>query len=386
MASGPDLNGSAVPVVIAEDSFAQRRYLRAVLEAGTEFTVVGEARNGREAVAVVERLGPAALLLDLELPGMRGLEVIERIMAIRPTPIVVYSEDDTEHGAQAMDALSAGAVDVVPKPQLDSEAAAAASYAAELRRRLKVASRIKVITHPRARLRPGGAAMGRVISPRAAAARTAAAARAAMPRPSRGKDRAALTRTSHTELVAIGASTGGPQALASLLPALPADFAPAVLVVQHMADGFIPGLVAWLDGLCSLPVVMGQTGRRLAPGTVTIAPSGLNLLVLDNLKVVCEKAPARQFHVPGVDAAFLSVAEHVGPTAIGVILTGMGRDGATGLKAMRDAGATTLGQDEASSAVYGMPQAAFAAGAVEHQMPLADIAPSLLSLVEEADG
>jgi chemotaxis response regulator CheB len=184
-------------------------------------------------------------------------------------------------------------------------------------------------------------------------------------------------------LLAIGASTGGPQALATVLGALPADFGPAVLVVQHMAEGFIPGLVSWLDQLCPLPVVMGATGRRLMPGTVTIAPSGLNLLVRDHLRVVCEPAPERQFHVPGIDASFESIAESVGAEAIGVLLTGMGRDGAAGLKAMRERGALTIGQDEATSAVYGMPAAAFAAGAVEHQLPLPEIAPLVLGLLAE---
>jgi two-component system chemotaxis response regulator CheB len=127
--------------------------------------------------------------------------------------------------------------------------------------------------------------------------------------------------------------------------------------------------------------VQGATGRRLLPGTVTIAPSGLNLLVRDHLRVVCEPAPERQFHVPGIDASFESIAESVGAESIGVLLTGMGRDGAAGLKAMRERGAVTIGQDEATSAVYGMPAAAFAAGAVEHQLPLPEIAPLVIALL-----
>jgi chemotaxis response regulator CheB len=187
------------------------------------------------------------------------------------------------------------------------------------------------------------------------------------------------------KLVVIGASTGGPQALLTVLSALPADLEQAVLVVQHMAEGFIPGLVSWLDQLCALPVVMGATGRRLAPGTVTVAPSGLNLLVRDHLRVVCEPAPERQFHVPGIDASFESIAASVGAEAVGIVLTGMGRDGAAGLKAMRERGAITIGQDEATSAVYGMPAAAWNAGAVEHQVPLPEVTPLLLSLLAEGE-
>jgi two-component system chemotaxis response regulator CheB len=366
-----------VPVVVVDDSSVQRRFLRGALEATTEFTVVGEARNGKEAVALVERLRPAAVLMDLDLPVMNGIEAIERIMAGRPTPIVVYSAFVEEaNSTNAIAALAAGAVDVVAKPSW-GEGGQLDDYAAELRRRLRVAARVRVITHPRGRLRAGAtAALAR--APREAE-RVAAAPPAQRARPLARHEPA-------VEVVAIGASTGGPQALATVLGALPEDFKPAMLVVQHMADGFIPGLVAWLDGLCPLPVVMGETGRRLLPGVVTVAPSGLNLLVRDSLRVVCEAAPERQFHVPGIDASFTSLAESVGPAAVGVILTGMGRDGAIGLKAMRERGAATVGQDEATCAVYGMPAAAWTAGAVEHQLPLPEIGRAIRTLVDGVDG
>lgn len=363
-------------VLLVDDSPVQRRFLRGALESSTDFNVVGEARNGREAVAMVERLRPAAVLMDLDLPVMNGMEAIERIMATRPTPIVVYSAFvDCENSTNAIEALAAGAVDVIPKPQW-GEGGQLDEYAEDLRRTMRVASRVKVITHPRARLKKTAPVIARAerAAPAGSVASVAAAQRVS---------RTAYRKPVHVQLVAIGASTGGPQALATLLGALPADFAPAVLVVQHMAEGFIPGLVAWLDHLCALPVVQGETGRRLAPGTVTVAPSGLNLLVHDYLRVICEPAPDRQFHVPGIDASFESIAGSVGAEAVGVLLTGMGRDGAAGLKRLRDRGAVTIGQDEATSAVYGMPQAAFALGAVEHQLPLADIAPLLVALAAE---
>lgn len=365
-----------VALLLVDDSPVQRRFLRAALENTPEFSVIGEARNGREAVAMVERLRPAAVLMDLDLPVMNGIEAIERIMARCPTPIVVYSAFvDGENSTNAIDALAAGAVDVVAKPEW-GEGGQLDAYAEELRRRMRVASRVRVITHPRGRLRTTSPGLVKV---------PARAVRADVPpAPVRHQPPETLRHPGSVQLVAIGASTGGPQALATVLGALPAGFAPAVLVVQHMADGFIPGLVSWLDQICALPVVQGETGRRLAAGTVTVAPSGLNLLVRDHLRVVCEPAPERQFHVPGIDASFETVAETLGAEAIGVVLTGMGRDGAVGLKAMRERGAVTIGQDEATCAVYGMPAAAWAAGAVEHQLPLPEIGPAIVSIVRDA--
>lgn len=365
-----------VALLLVDDSPVQRRFLRSALENSPEFVVIGEARNGREAVAMVERLRPAAVLMDLDLPVMNGIEAIERIMARCPTPIVVYSAFvDGENSTNAIEALAAGAVDVVAKPQW-GEGGQLDGYADELRRRMRVASRVRVITHPRGRLRTS--------NPSPSALVTVPAVKADVPpAPERRVTAADLRSPGTVQLVAIGASTGGPQALATLLGTFPADFAPAVLVVQHMAEGFVPGLVSWLDQVCPLPVVMGATGKRLTPGTITVAPSGLNLLVRDHLRVVCEPAPERQFHVPGIDASFASVAESVGAEAIGVVLTGMGRDGAIGLKAMRERGAVTIGQDEATCAVYGMPAAAWAAGAVEHQLPLPEIGSAILALLRE---
>jgi two-component system chemotaxis response regulator CheB len=351
-------------VIVVDDSPVQRRFVRAAVEADPDFVVVGEARNGKEAVALVGRLRPAAVLMDLDLPVMSGIEAIERIMAASPTPILVYSAHvGGEESANALEALAAGAVDVLAKPGPD-DVGSLDEYADQLRRRLKVAARIRVITHPRGKLRAQGHQPSGRLSLTASAPADDVEVRHGV------------------KLIAIGASTGGPQALLTVLKELPADLSQAVLVVQHMAEGFIPGLAAWLDQLVPLPVVVGGSGKRLMPGTVTIAPSGNNLLVQDDrLRVLCVAPSAGQFHVPGIDQCFTSVADALGPDAVGVLLTGMGRDGAIGLKAMRDRGAATLGQDEATSTVYGMPQAAFAQGAVERQLPVEDIAPAVLGLV-----
>jgi len=367
--SSASANGSAnggladhgpVTVVLVDDSGVERRFLRHALAAETGCTVVGEARTGRDALALVERLRPSAIVLDLDLPGMSAIEIIERIMATVPTPILVCStEGDAERAAQA---LAAGAVDIVARP--DAADADRTAYADALRRGVRVAARVRVITHPRGKLRNRG--LVPVVPERLA---------------SLGGRPLPVAQEGTLDLIAIGASTGGPQALAHVLAALPQDFTPAIVIVQHMSDGFVDGLASWLDGLCALPVGVGSTGQRLAPGTVTVAPSARNMIVHDRLRITIEKPPPTQFHVPGVDATFESVAGSIGPRAIGVLLTGMGRDGACGLKAMRDAGAITIGQDEESSAVWGMPGAAAAAGAVQRTLPLSEIARSLVAIV-----
>lgn len=350
-------------VVLVDDSGVERRFLRSILSTDPGLLVVGEARTGRDALALVERLRPSAVVLDLELAGMAAIEIIERIMASVPTPILVCStKGDAERAAAA---LAAGAVDVVARPMTSD--ADRTLYGDAVLRGVRVASRVRVITHPRARLKNRASAA-------ADAAATAAAARDPRPAP--------IVSEGTVDLVAIGASTGGPQALAHLLGALPLGFGPAIVVVQHMADGFIEGLASWLDTLCALPVGIATEGSRLRGGTVTIAPGARNLIVNDHLRISFEPPAETQFHIPGVDATFESVARNIGPRAIGVLLTGMGRDGAIGLKAMRDAGAITIGQDEESSTVYGMPGAAVARGAVQRELPLVEIAPALMAILQ----
>jgi two-component system chemotaxis response regulator CheB len=355
-------------IVVVDDSPVQRRFLRAAVDAAADLTVVGEARNGKEAVALVARLRPAAVLMDLDLPVMSGIEAIERIMAASPTPILVYSAHvGGAESANALEALAAGAVDVLAKPGPE-DTTSLDDYADQVRKRLRVAARVRVITHPRGKLRSRGipvSALPQVgelsVTPFAV-------------------DEAEVRKG--VKLIAIGASTGGPQALHTVLKALPRDLEQAVLVVQHMAEGFIPGLVSWLDQLVPLPVVQGASGQRLKPGVITIAPSGSNLLVQDDrLRVLCVPPAPTQFHVPGIDQCFESIADALGPDAIGVLLTGMGRDGAAGLKCMRDRGAATLGQDEATSTVYGMPQAALALDAIDRQVAVDEVTPVLLGLL-----
>jgi two-component system, chemotaxis family, protein-glutamate methylesterase/glutaminase len=366
-ADAESVGAGPVTVVVVDDSAVQRRFARAAIEADGRLTVVGEARNGRDAVALVERLRPQAVLMDLHLPVMKGIQAIERIMASRPTPIVVYSAFvDGADRDNAAAALAAGAVDVMEKPGADGPGGLD-EFAEALRRRLRFAGRVKVITHPRARLggRPPTTLSTRSLGGQRSQDRTAAVAKP----PARTSDPSPRP----VRVVAIGASTGGPHALSHLLAELPADFEAAVVVVQHMAEGFIEGLAGWLDSTCALPVTVGENGKRLTPGTVTIAPSGLNFIVHEQLRVTTHEPPTSQYHVPGIDATLMSVADSVGRAAVGVLLTGMGRDGAAGMKCLRDAGAFTIAQDEQTSAVYGMPAAAVAIDAVDLQLPLEEI-------------
>ena len=362
-------------IVVVDDSAVQRRFLRGAIDAAPEFDVVGEARNGKEAVALVERLRPHAVVMDLDLPVMSGVEAIERIMATCATPILVYSAfvagEDSEN---AMEALAAGAVDVLAKPG-PQDTGTLDEYADTLRRRLRMVSRIRVITHPRGRLRNSTGLSGEAKSIAGVGGRRPLLA---TPPPVVEE----IPTRAGVKLLVIGASTGGPHALLSVLSSLPADLPQAVLIVQHMAEGFIAGLASWLDGLVPLPVTVGESGRRLEPGTVTIAPSGGNLIVQDDrLRVLVTPPDPGQFHVPGIDATMRSVADALGPDAVGVLLTGMGRDGAAGLLAMRGRGAFTIGQDEATSAVYGMPAAAAAIDAIDRQLPIEAIGPALCDVL-----
>lgn len=374
-------------VVVVGDSRTRTRTLRGLLS-GPGFHIAAEVCTATAAeVAVVEH-EPGVVLLDLDVSA-GGIEAIERIMGTRPTPIVVCGAL-VEHSQAA---LAAGAVDVVGA--LDA-LPSSPQYAIAMRRHLRVASRVRVITHPRNRLRVRALARGSVaesadpatvptttmptatvptdptVAVPAAAAPAATAPSEAVP---------ARRQRSDVRIVVIGASTGGPPALATILADLPPDLPVPVLVVQHMADGFVEGLASWLDSLSPLPVVMAAHGHRLRPGVVHVAPAGVNTLLRPGLRVELREPPTGQFHVPGVDAAFASTADVCGPQAVGVLLTGMGRDGAEGLRALHDAGAFTIGQDEPTSVVWGMPAAAQALGAVEVELGLPMIAAALTAAV-----
>lgn len=347
----------------------------------------GGAQDPESAERLVLAAQPNAVLLDLDL-WSGGLEAIERIMATRATSIVVIGPA-AEHPEAA---IAAGAVDVVGALDV---APGSPEYANIVMRHLKVASRVRVITHPRGRLRsrglrpttdplvtrrrrddpPTGKGVDEIVKEAPEEAQVVIERRVQRVSRMNGK------RARGPLVVAIGASTGGPPALATILSELPVDLPASVLVVQHMAEGFVEGLARWLDGVCPLPVVVAVDGERLQPGQVYLAPANQNLVLKHGYRLALTDPHHGQYHVPGVDITFRSVAEVSHQHAVGALLTGMGRDGAAGLKVMRDVGAFTIGQDESTSVVWGMPAAAQEVDAVDLELPLPAISQAVVTAV-----
>lgn len=349
--------GRKIRVLVVDDSAVARDMLAHMLSSDPEIEIAGTAANGHEAVESVARLHPDLVTMDIHMPTMDGLEATEQIMAYTPTPIMVVSSSVYAEGmGSAFDALTLGALEVVRKPEL-ADRAGFESARKELVRSAKILSRVKVVTHLRGRR---GTARQR--QDRSPGARPTAPAR-----------RGPIT------LVAIGSSTGGPAALLSILGRLPAGFPAPVLVTQHIADGFVPGLVGWLDEGCALDVIAAGDGTEIRPGAAYFAATGVNM-ELDGEVVRFTPPQTGQLYIPSADTLFSSVARARGAGAAGVLLTGMGADGAAGLAAMREAGAVTIAQDEETSRVFGMPKAAIEAGAADTVLAVGEIADELVRL------
>lgn len=331
-------------VLISDDSALARETLETIINEDPEMMVAGVAENGTEAVKKAEELRPDLITMDLLMPDIDGVEATRRIMVRRPAPIVLVSSAvtsavDTTH----FDALAAGAVDVVEKPDVRL-------LTGDKRTRRKFLENLKAMA-------------GVVTLTRRGDSRRSS-------QPPRGSDRPELTDPelppgfpSEAKLIVLGASTGGPPAVAETLRRLERSAAPPVVLVQHMANGFIHGFAEWLGGRLSLEVRLAANGERVAPGTVYVAPDDQHLEVTQYGRLLVSRAPPLRYHRPSIDLLFRSASTY-GKHAVGVLLTGMGDDGARGLGAMRRAGAFTLAQDEKSSVVYGMPAAAAARGAV----------------------
>jgi two-component system, chemotaxis family, protein-glutamate methylesterase/glutaminase len=353
-----------VRVLIADASRSVRQRLALALAADPECEVVGEAEDGRRAFELCAELRPSVITLDVMLPGVDGLAATEQIMAFCPTPILIVSAALRGPDARkAWKALGAGAVDVLPKPSDDEPASL---FDQRLVSAVKLVSRIKVITHLRGRFQ---AEPGLLTEARASLA-------SARVESDRGRAAAGADRY---QLIAVGASTGGPSAVAALLGALPATFPLPVLLVLHISSVFGATFIDWLGTRISLPVAFG-VDRELLPGPgvsrVIMAPPDRHLVVQGgSLRLTAD--PERHSCRPSVDVLFESIAEELGPAAVGCLLTGMGRDGAKGLLAMKRAGAMTLAQDEATSIVFGMPREAIRLDAAKLILPLDAIGPAI---------
>jgi len=349
------VSGRRVRVLVVDDSALVRAVLTQGLALDPEIEVVGSASDPFVARDRIVQLRPDVLTLDVEMPRMDGVEFLRRLMPQHPLPVLMVSAL-TERGAQiTMEALEAGAVDFVTKPAADVQRGLG-EMLAELREKVKAVSRADV-----SRWKTG----------------------AAQPRPRPAATRALAVTTD--KIIAVGASTGGTQAVRDLMSGFPADM-PGTVIVQHMPPGFTRLFAQNLDLVCAMTVREAREGDRLIPGLALVAPGDQHLRVVRSggtYLVKLDSGEKVNGHRPSVDVLFQSVARDVGANATGVILTGMGGDGAKGLLEMRQAGARTLGQDERSSIVYGMPKVAAELGAVEQQGNPAALGDRLVSFFEK---
>jgi len=344
-----------IKVLCVDDSALIRSVMTEIINSQADMTVVGTAADPLQARDLIKLTNPDVLTLDVEMPRMDGLEFLEKLMRLRPMPVVMVSSL-TERGSEiALRALELGAIDFVTKPRLGVRDGL-------LQYTELIAGKIR--TAAAARLLPG---------------RHGASAKSAGENPQEPLLRSPLLSTE--KLIIIGASTGGTEAIREVLLPLPPD-APAVLIAQHMPAGFTRSFAQRLNGLCRITVKEAEHGERVLPGYAYIAPGGFHLSLGRsgaNYVAQLDQEPPVNRHRPSIDVLFDSAARHAGKNAIGMILTGMGRDGAEGLLRMKQAGAYTFAQDEASCVVFGMPREAIALGAADEVAPLAEMGRRVLA-------
>lgn len=379
-----------IRVVVVDDSAVMRRVITGLIEQDPAIQVIGVARNGREAIDLVMELRPDIVTMDVRMPIMDGLATTEHLMAYCPTPILVVTASLARHDVDiTFRMLAAGALEIFEKPSgADPRSLERAGHA--LIRRIKVLARVKVVTHLRGRRKPAtaveapgandiarrGDKLARrrdetMDSHHAKSHPTAAPAR-----------QLAGAGTPDFSLVVIGASTGGPRIVNQLLASLPGNLPAAILVIQHIAAGFSTGMVDWLAHASTLPVALAREGQPIRPGEVLVAPDQHDLLITRELSIHLSESPLL-IQRPSIDISMQAAAEVFGSRAIGVLLTGMGRDGAFGMLAIKRANGHTIAQDEATSTIFGMPRAAIQLGAAIEVLPASRIAGRLAELFKE---
>jgi two-component system chemotaxis response regulator CheB len=344
-------------VVVVDDSALIRKLLSEIINSQPDMEAVGAAPDPLAAREMIRALNPDVLTLDVEMPRMDGLEFLEKLMRLRPMPVVMVSTL-TEKGSQTtLRALELGAVDFVAKPKLDI-AHGLGQYSQEITDKIRVAAAARIRKAPEL--------------------------------PARGADLPLLSNRglSTEKLLIVGASTGGTEAIKEFLVRLPPD-SPGILIAQHMPEGFTRSFAERLARVCRITVKEADHNERVLPGHAYIAPGHSHLRLARSgsnyVTVLGQDAPVNR-HRPSVDVLFRSAAEHAGPNAIGVILTGMGKDGAQGMRELHDAGALTFAQDEASCVVFGMPREAIAAGGVDQIVPLQAMSQRVLERLGGGDG
>lgn len=350
----------AIKVLIIDDSALMRALLTEIIGGAPDLEVVGAAPDPIAAREMVKSLNPDVLTLDIEMPRMNGLEFLDRLMRLRPTPVIMISSFTAAGSEATLKALELGAVDYHAKPESGDEALLQ-DYAEDIRDKIRAASRVRLKSTARI---------------------------AVLPAPTIAKPRAGFSsRLLAEKVIAIGASTGGTEAIKDVLAALPEEM-PPIVMVQHMPETFTPSFARRLNAASRLTVIEAQGGERLKPGMAYLAPGHAHVRVKKysgGLVLELSREAAVNRHRPSVDVLFWSVAEQIGQNALGVILTGMGKDGAQGLLEMRRAGAWNIGQDQASCVVYGMPHAAAEVGALDDVASLSEIAARIVAKLHVLD-
>ncbi len=347
-----------IKVVVVDDSALIRSVLKEIINQQKDMEVVGAAPDPLVAREMIRTFNPDVITLDVEMPKMDGLDFLERLMRLRPTPVLMISTL-TEKGSEiTLRALELGAVDFIAKPKLDIHQGMK-EYAEEITGKIRVAAKAHV-----QKLRPATPADKPTATPAT---------------PLRNK-------VSTEKILVFGASTGGTEALKEVLTQMPPD-CPGIVIAQHMPEGFTKSFAARLDSLCNISVKEAEHGDRILPGHAYLAPGHSHLLVArSGANYVCELSqdePVNR-HRPSVEVLYRSAARYAGKNAIGIILTGMGKDGALGMKEMHEAGAHTIAQDEASCVVFGMPREAIAQGGVDEVLPLNRIAQRVLECLDQS--
>jgi two-component system chemotaxis response regulator CheB len=339
----PTSSPEKIRVLVVDDSAAARRTIISQLSCDSGIVIAGEAGNGLEALKMVLELKPDLVTIDIEMPVMGGLSAIEQLMARAPVPILVLTaRDDAD---TAFSALAKGALEVLEKPRADRPGTM-------LARKIRMLAGVSLASHLRKDRTPQStlSSLSRTPSP----------------------------RVSMRGVVAIASSTGGPKALAVILSSLPPDLPAPILVAQHMSDGFTGGMVNWLNMNSRLAVHIATEGTTIAPGNVYISPSERNMQIGADGRILLVERQQNEIYRPSCDLLLSSVARMYGKKSIGVILTGMGSDGSSGMARIRSAGGVTIAQDERSSVIFGMPKAAIDNGSIELVLPLDKISAELV--------